>query len=497
MGEQKGFDLLAQKRRLIFDRNSAGQQEAQNDLSKFTARDRVARLLDPQSFVETLGFAEHSVAAEGLKQVSAPGEGVITGYGTIDGRGVYVFSQDSSVLGGSIGVMHAKKIVKLLDTAAKTGLPVIALLDSKGARIAEGAAALDGFGKIISKLAELSGVVPIITGIFGQCAATAAFFPPLSDFVFMVEGLGGIYAVAPAAFNEPGKPADTEAIGGAKTHAQTTGLAHYLCDNENDLFCSVRQLLSYLPDNNLTDAPVIECSDDLNRQLNIENSDMRTVVSSVLDEAEFFECSACYAQKMITGFGRVNGKSVGLVANMPGSLLDDRSCRKAANFISMCDSFGLPVLTFADTLGFEKEVCSIKAGAALMRAYSEATVPLISVITANAIGAGYVAMASKSLGADVVFAWPDAVISCLPADAASIIVMEDKNFAAGKPEKARAQAAQMYEKTFASPWEAAKLGYVDEVIYPSETRQRVAGALEFAAGKQELRLPKKHGTKLY
>ncbi len=499
MGEQNGFDLLAQKRQADSNKSAAGHQKAQNNLSKLTARERIMRLVDSQSFVETLGFAEYSAAADGLKQISEPGEGVITGYGTIDGRGVYVFSQDYTVLGGSIGVMHARKIIKLLEMAGKTGIPVIGLIDSMGARIGEGSALLESFGRIISGMSRLSGVVPIITAICGQCAGTAAFFAPLSDFVFMVEDKSGIYSAAPGAFNEPGQPADTEAVGGASMHAQQTGLAHFLCTDESDLLCYIRQILSYLPDNNLSDAPVFECADDLNRQLENygRDYDMRNVVGSVLDGGDFFESHASYAPAVITGFGRINGKSVGIVANSPGLLLNSKACSKAACFVSFCDAFGLPLITFADTSGFEKDARHIKSGASLMRAYSEATVPLVTVITGDAIGAGYVAMAPKALGADMVFAWPDAVISCLPAEAASIIVMRDQYFDADKPEELRKQAAQQYAKTFASPWEAAKLGYVDEVIYPSETRQRVAGALEFAAGKRESRLPKKHGTRLY
>lgn len=498
MGEQSGFDLLAQKRQAAFNRSNAGQ-ESKNTDSKLTARERIMRLVDNQSFVETLALAEYSAAADGLKQVSEPGEGVVTGYGTIDGRGVYVFSQDYTVLGGSVGVMHARKIVKLLDMAGKTGLPVIGLLDSMGARIGEGSAVLESFGKIISKLSELSGVVPIITAICGQCVGTAAFFAPLSDFVFMAEDISGIYSTAPAAFNEPGEPADLKTAGGAAMHAQQTGLAHFLCSSENDLFCYIRQILSYLPDNNITDAPVYECADDLNRQLENFSKpyDMRSIVSSVLDGGDFFESQASYAPAVITGFGRINGRSVGIIANSPGQYLNEKSCSKAACFVSFCDAFGLPVITFSDSPGFEKEAFNIKSGANLMRAYSEATVPLVTVITGEAIGTGYVAMAPKALGADMVFAWPDAVISCMPADAAAIIVMGDQFLGADSPSEARKQAAQQYAKTFASPWEAAKLGYVDEVIYPSETRQRVAGALEFAAGKRESRLPKKHGTRLY
>lgn len=498
MSERNGFDILAQKRKAA----GGGRRREAHAMEKLTARERIDKLLDAQSFVETLAFAEHSNAACGAREVSAPGEGVVTGYGTIDGRGVYVFSQDYTVLGGAMGTMHARKIVKVLELAGKTGLPVVALLDSMGARLGEGAGALDGFGSVLNKMAELSGVVPVLTAVCGQCAGTAAFFAPLSDFVFMTESVGGIYPAAPGAYNEPGEQIDPAAIGGAAVHAEKTGLAHFLCASENDVFAYLRQLLSYLPDNNLVDAPFVDCADDLNRLIEDYRGayDMRGLISAVMDGGDFFECQEAFAPAVLTGFGRLNGRSVGVVANAPGACIDEKSGVKAANFVSLCDAFGLPVVTFADTPGFVKDLSQeglIQSGAKLMRAYADATVPLLTVITGQAIGGGYVAMAPKALGADMVYAWPEAVVSCLAADAAAVILMDGKITSADEPVEARKAAAETYAKTFASPWEAAKMGYVDEVIYPSETRQRLAGALELAIGKRETRLPKKHGTRLY
>ena len=502
MSEHNGFDLLAQKREALALGGGEEQQKAQHELSKLTARERITRLLDPQSFVETLGLAEKSFAAEGLEQSSAPGEGVVTGYGTIDGRGVYVFSQDYTVLGGSMGLMHARKIVKTLELAGKTGLPVIGLLDSMGARLAEGADALEGFGSIISSMSRLSGVVPIITAVCGQCAGTAAFFAPLSDFVFMSSASAGLYTTAPGAFNEPGKPAKTDELGSADMHAEKTGLAHFVCENEDDLYCYIRQVLSYLPDNCLSEPPIFDCADDLNRPIEnyTDTYDVRSLASAVTDGGDFFESQAAFAPAIITGFGRLNGRGIGIVANTAGSAMDENACMKAAGFVSFCDAFGLPIITFSNTPGFEKDASQrnqIRAGGQLMRAYAEATVPLITVITGQAIGAGYVAMAPKALGADMVFAWPQAGISCLDAQAAAVIMMSGQIKDADEPIEARKQAAQTYMETFASPWEAAKMGYVDEVIYPSETRQRIAGALELSVGKHESRMPKKHGTRLY
>lgn len=502
MSEQNGFDLLAQKRQAALAGGGKEQQEAQHAASKLTARERINKLLDPQSFVETLAFAQHSNAVDGLIEVSAPGEGVVTGYGTIDGRGIYVISQDYTVLGGSMGTMHARKILKILELAGKTGLPVVALLDSMGARLGEGAGALEGFGSIFGKMAELSGVVPIITVVCGQCAGSAAFFAPLSDFVFMTEGVGGIYTAAPGAFNQPGAAVKPDAIGGAAYHAEKTGLAHFVCEKEDDVFYYLRQLLTYLPDNNLADAPLFDSSDDLNRMIeNFTGSyDVRTMISAVMDGGDFFECQQAYAPSLLTGFGHINGRSIGVVANAPGALLDEEGCLKAANFVSLCDAFGLPVITFADTPGFIMDTEQrglIQAGSKLMRAYADATVPLLTVITGQAIGAGYIAMAPKALGADMVLAWPDAIVSCLPADAAAVILLSEQITGSPEPIEARKEAAKTYTKTFASPWEAAKMGYVDEVIYPSETRQRLAGALELAVGKRENKLPKKHATRPY
>ena len=500
MSELYGFELLAEKRKSVGEGKE--KQDAQRSHGKLTARERIIKLLDAESFVETDALAQHSNSAAGLKEVSAPGEGVVTGYGTIDGRGVYVFSQDYTVLGGAMGAMHAKKIIKVMDMAAKTGLPVVAMLDSMGARLGEGASALEAFASIIAKMNELSGVVPIITAVCGTCAGTASYLVPLSDFVFMTQDVSGVFTVAPASFNKPGSDTDTQAIGGASVHASKTGLTHFKCDSEDDTFYYLKQLISYLPDNNIVDAPMVEVSDDINRQ--IENYkgayDIREMIKSVMDNSVFFETQAFYAPSVLTGFARLNGRSVGVVANNPGASLEGKSCSKAASFISFCDAFGISIITFTDTPGFatdKDQGCIIKSGAKLMYAYAQCSVPMVNIITGKAIGAGYVAMSPKSMGADMVFAWPNAVISCLPMDAAADILMRGDIANADEPSDARKQAADTFAKTFASPWEAAKMGYVDEVIYPSETRQRIAGALELAVGKREGAIPKKHGTRMF
>ncbi len=471
MGEHNAFDVLARKRQTLLAGNAKEKTETQQAQPKPTARERVAKLLDSQSFVETDAFIQQTGAAQ-----SAPGEGVVTGYGTIDGRGVYVISQDYAVLGGAMSAMHAAKMGKTLELAGKTGLPVVMMLDSMGVRLGEGAAALHGFGSVFAKMAQLSGVVPVITVICGQCAGTAAFFAPLSDFVVMAKGSGSIFTAAPGAFNKTGETPHTDKIGGAAAMAKQ-GIAHFYCASEEEAFSCARQLLSYLPDNNLVDTPDEDCTDDLNRMIENYNGpfDTRQMVRSVMDNSIFFEIQAGYAAGIITGFSRVNGRSVGVVASS-GALLDEDASAKAAGFVSLCDAFGLPVVTFVNTPGFalsERQSGIIRAGGRLIGAYAEATVPMITVITGKAIGGGYVALASRALGADMVYAWPQAEISCMSPEATAIIMDSEK----------AAEAA--------SPFEAAEAGFVDEVIYPAETRQRIAGALELAIGKRENRLPKK------
>lgn len=476
MGEQNRFDVLARKREFFLSGTVKEKAETQQAQPKSTARERITKLLDSQSFVETDAFMQQSGAVQ-----SAPGEGVVTGYGTIDGRGIYVIAQDYAVLGGAMSAMHATKMCKTLELAGKTGLPVIMLLDSMGVRLGEGAAALHGFGSVFAKMAQLSGVVPIITMVCGQCAGTAAFFAPLSDFVIMTKGVGGIFTAAPGAFNKTGETPKTDKIGGASVLAKQ-GIAHFECASEDESFFCVRQLLSYLPDNNLVDTPDDDCTDDLNRMIEnyAEAFDMRQMVRSAMDNSIFLETQAGYAAGVITGFARVNGRSVGVVASA-GVKLDEEACAKAAGFVSFCDAFGIPVITFVDTPGFtllEQQSGIIRAGGKLIGAYAEATVPMITIITGQAIGGGYVAMASRALGADMVYAWPQAQISCLSIEASAIIMDAE-------------EAAES-----ASPFEAAEAGFVDEVIYPAETRQRIAGALELAIGKRENRLPKKPGTRL-
>ncbi len=355
------------------------------------------------------------------------------------------------------------------------------LLDSMGVRLKEGASAMNGFGSVFARMARLSGVVPVITVICGQCAGTAAFFAPLSDFVIMAKGAGGIFTAAPGAFNKAGEAPHTGEIGGASALAKQ-GIVHFECATEDESLYCVRQLLSYLPDNNLVDAPETDCTDDLNRMIEnyTDSFDMKQMARSAMDNGILFEAGAAYAKEIITGFAHINGRSIGVIA-CTGAELSEDACAKASGFVRFCDAFGLPVVTFVHTPGFvltEKQGGIIRAGAGLIGAYAEATSPLITVITGKAIGGGYVALASRALGADMIYAWPQAKVSCLSEEAAAVIMNAEK-------------AAET-----ASPFEAAESGLVDEIIYPSETRQRIAGALEMVIGKRETRLPRKHDARL-
>ena len=502
MGESSGYDLLAKLRDNVLAESQ--KTDGLQPLLKMTAREKIAFLLDLNSFVEIDAFVRQSYAMEGFKEVSALGEGVVSGYGTIDGRGVYIFSQDSSVLGGSIGVMHAKKILKTLELAGKTGLPVIAILDSSGVRLGEGAGSLESLGSIYKKMSELSGVVPVFCIIGGRCIGSAAFFAPLSDFVFVTRNVSCLCTAPPATFGQFGKEFDAESIGNASSLIEKSGVAHFLNGTEEETFLLLKQLISFLPDNNLVDAPDTDCADDLNREISIDSEgfDTRQFISSVMDDGYFFEVQRPFASHLITGFARINGRTLGIIANEKGTCLDIAALEKAGRFISFCDAYSLPLVTFVDTPGLVKDLDQEQtrlmiSGARLIDAYASASVSMICVIIGQAIGFGYLAMSPKSLGADMVYAWPDAEISCLPGDAAALVLNSADVISSEDTAEARKEAAKLYQDSMASPIEAAKMGYVDEVIYPSETRQRIAGALEMVIGKRENRLPKKHGTKTF
>ena len=478
--------------------------EKQHASGKMTARERITALLDPNSFVELDAFVEHRCTNFGMESMEAPGEGVVTGYGTIDNRLVYVYAQDFTVVGGSLGEMHAKKIWKVLDLAMEMGAPVIGLNDSGGARIQEAVDALAGYGGIFYRNTRASGVVPQISAIMGPCAGGAVYSPALTDFIF-ITGPQVIKTVT-------GENVTAEKLGGAMTHNTTSGVAHFVYPTEAETLAAIRKLVGYLPLNNMETAPVVETSDSVNRICDALNSvmpessntpyDMKQVILSVVDDADFFEVQPYYAQNMITGFARIGGRSVGVLANQPKAMagcLDINASDKAGRFISICDSFNIPLLTFVDVPGFLPGTSQeyggiIRHGAKMLYAYSEATVPKITVVTRKAYGGSYLAMCSKDLGADMVFAWPTAEIAVMGPDGAANIIFKKEIDSAADPAAARKEKLDAYRAEFATPYQAAKRGYVDDVIEPCETRQKVAAALNMLASKRVSNPHKKHGN---
>jgi len=479
--------------------------EKQHDKGKLTARERIEKLLDPGTFVELDQFVKHRCTNFGMEKTEAPGEGVVTGYGTVDGRLVYVFAQDFTVIGGSLGEMHAAKIVKIQDLALKMGAPLIGLNDSGGARIQEAVDALSGYGKIFYRNTLASGVIPQISVIMGPCAGGAVYSPALTDFIFMVKKTSQMFITGPQVIKSvTAEEVTAEKLGGAMTHNATSGVAHFAAENDDDCMQKVRYLLSFLPSNNLEEAPIVATGDDPDRiepGLNTivpEHSnqpyDMKQVIKMLVDKGEFYEVHAHYAANIITCFARFDGQTVGIIANQPAVMagcLDINASDKAARFIRFCDAFNIPLLNIVDVPGFlpgtDQEYGGIiRHGAKLLYAYSEATVPKITLITRKAYGGSYLAMCSQDLGADQVLAWPSAEIAVMgPAGAANIIFR-------GDPE-VEAKTAQ-YVEEFATPYKAAERGFVDLVIEPSETRPRIITALSMLASKREDRPAKKHGN---
>jgi len=502
---QEKIDHLKKIQEKVILGGGAKRIEKQHDKGKLTARERIEKLLDPGTFVELDQFVKHRCTNFGMEKTEAPGEGVVTGYGTVDGRLVYVFAQDFTVIGGSLGEMHAAKIVKIQDLALKMGAPLIGLNDSGGARIQEAVDALSGYGKIFYRNTLASGVIPQISVIMGPCAGGAVYSPALTDFIFMVKKTSQMFITGPQVIKSvTAEEVTAEKLGGAMTHNATSGVAHFAAENDDDCMQKVRYLLSFLPSNNLEEAPIVATGDDPDRiepGLNTivpEHSnqpyDMKQVIKMLVDKGEFYEVHAHYAANIITCFARFDGQTVGIIANQPAVMagcLDINASDKAARFIRFCDAFNIPLLNIVDVPGFlpgtDQEYGGIiRHGAKLLYAYSEATVPKITLITRKAYGGSYLAMCSQDLGADQVLAWPSAEIAVMgPAGAANIIFR-------GDPE-VEAKTAQ-YVEEFATPYKAAERGFVDLVIEPSETRPRIITALSMLASKREDRPAKKHGN---
>ncbi|WP_099351823.1 acyl-CoA carboxylase subunit beta [Fredinandcohnia onubensis] len=486
--------------------------DKQHEKGKLTARERIDLLLDKGTFVELNPFIEHRSTDFGLADKKGPGDGVVTGYGKINGRPVYLFSQDFTVFGGALGEMHAKKIANVMDLAAKNGAPFIGLNDSGGARIQEGVVSLDGYGHIFYRNAIYSGVIPQISVIMGPCAGGAVYSPAITDFVFMVEKTSQMFITGPKVIETvTGEKISSEDLGGANVHNSISGNAHFSGETEEEVLQQVRALVSYLPQNNEEKAPIlpVEENDDYRPDLTeiipfdaVRPYDVRKVINQVVDADTFMEVHKDFAKNIVVGFARVKGEVVGLVCNQPKYMaggLDIDSSDKASRFIRFCDSFNIPLITFEDVTGFFPGVKQehggiIRHGAKILYAYSEATVPKLTVILRKAYGGAYVALNSKSIGADLVFAWPNAEIAVMgPQGAANIIFAREIN-ESDNPEQTRAQKIEEYREKFANPYVAASQGMVDDVIDPRETRIKIIQALEMLRNKKETRPNKKHGN---
>ncbi len=520
--EGKIADLLRRREEAVHA-GSARAVEGQHAKGKMTARERVGRLLDPGSFTELDELARHRAASFGVDANRPYGDGVVTGFGTVDGRPVCVYSQDFTVFGGSLGEVYGEKIVKLMDHALKTGCPLIGINDGGGARIQEGVVALGLFGEIFYRNVILSGVIPQISLIMGPCAGGAVYSPALTDFTLMVEGTSHMFITGPDVIKTvTGEEVSFEELGGAHAHNVKSGVAHYQAKDEDDCLDFARELLSYLPSNNLDDPPwaapalppaagpdpALELTDtDLELDGLIPDSpnrpyDAHLLISHLLDEGGFLEIHAGFAPNILVGFGRVEGASVGVVANQPMHLagcLDIDASEKAARFVRTCDAFGIPVVTFVDVPGFlpgtgQEWGGIIRRGAKLIYAYAEATVPKVTVITRKAYGGAYDVMGSKHLRGDINLAWPTAQIAVMGAQGAVNILYRRELAGADDPDALRRKRITEYEDALANPYIAAERGYVDAVIRPAETRSQVVRALRALRSKRQTLPPKKHGN---
>jgi propionyl-CoA carboxylase beta chain len=496
----------------------AGSEQAiakQHERGKLTARERIDLLLDPGSFTELDELARHRAHDFGIAGTRPYGDGVVTGYGTIDGRPVCVFSQDFTVFGGSLGEVYGEKIVKIMDHALKTGCPIIGLNDGGGARIQEGVVALGLFAEIFYRNVHASGVIPQISLIMGPCAGGAVYSPAITDFTLMVEGTSHMFITGPDVIKTvTGEDVSFEELGGAQAHGAKSGVVHYQAKDEQDCIDFAKDLLSYLPSNNVDEPPQLgtatastvtgtdEELDTLMPDSANQPYDMHEVITRVLDDGEFLETHAAFAPNILTGFGRVEGSPVGVVANQPmhfAGCLDIDASEKAARFVRTCDAFGVAILTFVDVPGFLPGVSQewqgiIRRGAKLIYAYAEATVPKVAVITRKAYGGAYDVMGSKHLGGDVNLAWPTAQIAVMGAQGAVNILYRRELAAADNPDELRQQKIAEYEDTLTNPYIAAERGYVDAVIRPAETRLAITKALRTLRTKRQTLPPKKHGN---
>ena len=481
--------------------------DKQHKAGRKTARERISDLLDPGTFVEIDKFVTHTSTDFGMQKNKILGDGVVTGYGKIDGRLMYVFAQDFTVFGGSLSRANANKIIKVMDLAMKMGAPVIGLNDSGGARIQEGVESLAGYADIFYRNVRSSGVIPQISAVLGPCAGGAVYSPAITDFILMVKGTSYMFVTGPDVIKTVTHEAVTkEELGGAMTHNKKSGVAHFMADDDEQAMMMIRELMGFLPLNNMEDPPRKPCAEDPNREIPKLDTivpadpnkpyDMKEIILSVVDTGHFLEVQPHYAQNIIVGFARIDGRSVGIVANQPqvlAGVLDIASSIKAARFVRFCDAFNIPLITFEDVPGFLPGTTQefggiIKHGAKLLYAFAEATVPKITVITRKAYGGAYDVMSSKHIGTDVNFAYPTAEIAVMGPEGAVNIIFKHLS-----PEERKAKV-QEYRDNFASPFKAAEVGYIDEIIYPRNTRKKLIQALEMIANKSESNPPKKHGN---
>jgi acetyl-CoA carboxylase carboxyltransferase component len=485
----------------------------QHARGKLTARERVERLVDPGTFREIDMFVTHRTVGFGIEDQKILGDSVVTGWGKINGRLVYVFSQDFTVFGGSLGEVHAEKICKIMDLAMKNGAPVIGINDSGGARIQEGVVSLAAYAYVFQRNVMASGVVPQISAVMGPCAGGAVYSPAMTDFILMVKETSFMHITGPEVIKAVTREEVTsEELGGAMTHSSRSGVAHFAAEDEDEAFETLRELLGYLPQNNAEDPPFLPTDDPPDRAdepLNAivpENPnkpyDMKRIIRMVMDDGQFLEVHQHYAQNLVVGFTRLGGYSVGVVAQQPqvlAGVLDIDASRKGARFVRFCDAFNIPIITFEDVPGFLPGVAQehggiIVHGAKLLYAYCEATVPKITVITRKAYGGAYDVMSSKHIRGDISYAWPSAEIAVMGPDGAVNIIFRKEIAAAEDPEGRREELVEEYRNTFANPYVAAARGYIDDVIEPAETRPRLIEALQMLQNKRDANPPKKHGN---
>lgn len=511
MAVSKKIRELQEKREQIL--LGGGQQaiEKQKAMGKRTARERILGLLDKDSFMEYDLFVEHDARDFDMDKKSLPSDGVIIGSGTIHGDPVAVYAQDFTVAGGSLGMMHSRKITKIMDYALKMRMPLIGINDSGGARIQEGVNSLAGYGEIFFRNTISSGVIPQISVILGPCAGGAVYSPALTDFVFVVENISKMFITGPEVIKTVlGEEISMEDLGGARVHSEVTGNAHFFAMSEEECFAQIKRLLTFIPWNNSTGAKVVEsCEPDASydpEKIVPDDPtlpyDVRDVIRSVVDKSDFFEVMEMYARNMVIGFARIGGVTAGFVANQPmemAGVLDVDSSDKAARFIRFCDSFNIPIITFMDLPGYlpgvdQEHAGVIRHGAKILYSYCEATVPKITVILRKAYGGGYIAMGSRHLRADFVFAWPAAEIAVMGPEGAANIIFRKEIMSSDDPEEMRKQKVAEYKTKFANPYVAASRGYVDAVIEPGETRRFLLHAIKSTANKAVKMISKKHGN---